>query len=99
MTFAAVLACFIIVLWGLSGRHVSINFHSRQTVPAVTSAAEDPNPETRFASRKARMEQVCSAEGLNGLDQFMVESAVRRRPNILYIDEYKMLYCVIPKVR
>ena len=31
------------------------------------------------------------------LDEYLVEEGKRRRPNILYIDEYKLIYCVIPK--
>ena len=44
------------------------------------------------------MKEVCDAEGISGLDRFHVETASRRRPNILYIDKYKLIYCVIPKV-
>ena len=32
------------------------------------------------------------------MQKYHVETAARRRPNILYIDKYKLIYCVIPKV-
>ena len=54
--------------------------------------------EERFKLRKLRAEKVCEANQWTGLDQYLVEEGVRRRPNILYVDKYKMLYCVIPKV-
>ena len=54
--------------------------------------------EKRFAERNLHLKNVCKDEKLVGLDKYMVENGKRRRPNILYIDEYKLLYCVIPKV-
>jgi len=98
VVFGSLLAAVIILLWSVSGRHLSVKFHGRQTVSEVYSRTEDSNPEKRFRDRRERVSQVCDAEGIRGLDKFMVEHASRRRPNILYIDEYKLLYCVIPKV-
>jgi len=44
MTFATVLAAFIIILWGYTGRHLQVNFHPRQTVSAILTSEEDPDP-------------------------------------------------------
>ena len=52
----------------------------------------------RFKQRKKHANKVCKRKGWTGLDKWLVEEGVRRRPNILYIDELKMIYCVIPKV-
>ena len=52
----------------------------------------------RFKQRKKHASKVCKQKGWTGLDQWLVEEGVRRRPNILYIDQLKMIYCVIPKV-
>ena len=55
------------------------------------------NITARFSQRKLHMSKECTRKGWSGLDQFHVEEAKRRRPNILYLDSHKALYCVIPK--
>ena len=66
--FASLLAAVIIILWSVSGRHLSVKFHGRQTVSEVYSRTEDSNPEKRFQNRRDRVRQVCDAEGIRGLD-------------------------------
>ena len=51
----------------------------------------------RFVERRENLKKVCKAEGLVGLDQYLVESVAREWPNMLYVDKHKLLYCSIPK--
>lgn len=62
-----------------------------------TSTLEQGDILKRFVERRNHVQKVCKAEGLAGLDQYLVEKVARPWPNMLYIDKYKLLYCSIPK--
>jgi len=54
--------------------------------------------EERFEARKNHLSDTCEKKGLSGLDSHLVEER-SFRPSILYLDNYEMIYCAIPKVR
>lgn len=114
MTLLTVLACTGIYhqysksqegIKNLNGKELHFNkFLDRQKLDEISFSQltmdreHELSVEERFKLRKMRAEKVCDANQWTGLDQYLVEEGARRRPNILYVDKYKMLYCVIPKV-
>ena len=76
---------------------LSIIFYTHTSKPTVNDSLSTANITRRFIKRKMHMREQCAKKGWNGLDLFHVEEAKRRRPNILYLDSHKALYCVIPK--
>lgn len=93
VTFLTVLACTAIY------HQYSKSQLDKITFSQLTMDREhELSVEERFKLRKMRAERVCEANQWTGLDQYLVEEGARRRPNILYVDKFKMLYCVIPKV-
>ena len=60
--------------------------------------AESLSLKDRFADRKAHLLESCRREGILGLENYLVEEKSLPRPNILYLDEYQLIYCGIPKV-
>ena len=52
----------------------------------------------RFVHRRAHLVESCRREGILGLEKYLVEQKSMPRPNILYLDEYQLIYCAIPKV-
>ena len=52
----------------------------------------------RFASRRSHLMKSCRREGILGLEKYLVEEKSLPGPNMLYLDEFKLIYCGIPKV-
>ena len=71
---------------------------SASSTIANSSSLEKRDPIlNRFVERRENLQAACKAEGLLGLDQYLVEEVARPWPNMLYVDEHKLLYCSVPK--
>ena len=78
-------------------RNVTKHFVSNTTEHRLFDTENLP-PKDRFASRKEHLLKSCRREGILGLENYLVEEKSLPRPNILYLDDYQLIYCGIPKV-
>lgn len=89
----------IAIQWLKNRSTLTLTIHTHENLRIQSPSIQNKMQiEERFTERRTHLVDSCRRAGLVGLQTYLVEEMSPDRPTILYLDDYELLYCSIPKV-